>query len=211
MASRALAHTPVRAGLLRSSAQPKVVHGSLVAARPAATLLSASTPKGGTACQCVCGDRVVWNREVFKGNVVKEKEHECEHEVCPMVNVPGLKVTTECNYVEDITELTEGTVCRCQCGDKLIWRSRGFYGNRVEELEQYCLKDICPRVSPVPGLRFEAQCRYDKHLFRHPHSGQPHGLHSRASRRGLMILDVARSLGFAMLGVMISGATEVLL
>merc|ERR1719313_917221 len=84
---------------------------------------------GGTACQCVCGDRVVWNREVFKGDVAAQKEYECEHKVCPKVTVPGLKVQAKCSYVKDMSELTAGTICNCQCGDKIVWRNRAFYGN----------------------------------------------------------------------------------
>merc|ERR1719460_3305576 len=76
-----------------------------------------ASDNGGTACQCICGDRVVWNREVFAGDVVVQKEHECEHEVCPRLTVPGLKVQSKCTYYKDMKELTAGTLCNCQCGD----------------------------------------------------------------------------------------------
>lgn len=123
----------------------------------------------GTACTCVCGNRVVWRRELFAGNVKGMKEHECEHDICPYVNIPGLRVTAECTYVEDIRELTAGTVCICQCGDRAAWHNRGFYGNVVEEKEHECLQEVCPRIQPVPGYRFEADCRFDPNLFRmHP-------------------------------------------
>jgi len=123
----------------------------------------------GTACTCVCGNRVVWRRELFAGNVKSMKEHECEHDICPYVNIPGLRVTAECTYVEDIRELTAGTVCICQCGDRAAWHNRGFYGNVVEEKEHECLHEVCPRINPVPGYRFETECRFDPNLFQmHP-------------------------------------------
>lgn len=134
--------------------------------------------KGGTACQCVCGDRVVWHREVFQGNVVREKEHECEHQICPRVTVPGLRVKAQCTYVEDIAELTAGTVCNCQCGDRIVWRNRAFYGDVREKMERECLKKICPRVNPVPGYRFYSHCIFDKHLFAAPVQ-QPKALAAR--------------------------------
>jgi len=120
---------------------------------------------GGTACSCVCGERTVWKREIFNGNVVEEKEKECHEEVCPKANIPGLITKAECTYVQDIEELTAGTLCQCRCGDKTVWRNRGFYGNVVEYRERQCLEDICPRVSPTPGLRFEAKCRFEPRLF----------------------------------------------
>jgi len=123
----------------------------------------------GTACTCVCGNRVVWRRELFAGNVKDFKEHECEHDICPYVNIPGLRVIAECTYVKDIRQLTAGTICICQCGDKAAWHNRGFYGNVVEQKERECLQEVCPRVNPVPGYRFTADCRFDPNLFRmHP-------------------------------------------
>lgn len=121
--------------------------------------------QGGTACRCICGDRIVWQREVFDGHVKAEKEKECEHEICPRHQIPGLEVQAQCTEVNDIKELTAGTVCQCRCGDKIAWRNRGFYGDVKEEKEAECLKSICPRVNPVPGIRFEAQCIYDEDLF----------------------------------------------
>jgi len=123
---------------------------------------------GGTACQCVCGDRIVWHRKVFSGNMVKEKEYECSHKICPAITVPGLKVKAQCTFVKHMSELTAGTLCDCQCGDKIVWRNRGFYGDVGDKMEKQCLKKICPRVNPVPGYRFTANCRFDKHLFAEP-------------------------------------------
>mmetsp|Transcript_13764 Transcript_13764/g.39636 ORF Transcript_13764/g.39636 Transcript_13764/m.39636 type:complete len:320 (-) Transcript_13764:61-1020(-) len=124
--------------------------------------------KGGTACMCVCGDRVVWNRLVFEGDVEKMKEDECEHQVCPQIIIPGLQVRSECFYVQDLSELQAGTVCQCQCGDKLAWRDRPFYGNVTEERERYCMEDLCPRINPLPGVRFEASCTFNRYLFAQP-------------------------------------------
>lgn len=147
--------------------------GSLALRSPSASaaagsLLRAHRGNDGTACQCICGDRVVWHRLVFKGNVKAQKEHECEHEVCPHIIIPGLQVVSECTYVADLRELMAGTLCQCQCGDKAAWRNRAFYGNVTEERERYCLEDLCPRISPVPGLRFEARCVFDQQLFQEP-------------------------------------------
>merc|ERR1719273_2058308 len=72
----------------------------------------------GTACECVCGGRVVWKRALFAGNVKETKEHECEHDICPYVNIPGLHVVAQCTFVKDVRDLTAGTLCLCQCGDK---------------------------------------------------------------------------------------------
>uniref|UniRef100_A0A7S2BP35 Uncharacterized protein n=1 Tax=Alexandrium andersonii TaxID=327968 RepID=A0A7S2BP35_9DINO len=121
---------------------------------------------GGTACQCICGDRIVWHRELFEGDVKESKERECEHDICPYVSIPGLQVTSECTYVEDIRELTAGTVCFCQCGDKAAWVNRGFYGNVTGEKERECIEDVCPRVNPLPGLIHRAECRFNPELFR---------------------------------------------
>jgi len=133
------------------------------------------TCRGGTACRCQCGERVVWSRQVFKGDVVAQKEHECEHEVCPSANIPGLMVHTSCHYVEDVAELRAGTICSCQCGDKAVWRGQTFYGNVSKAMEARCLEHICPRVSPVPGLLFEARCRFEPRLF------DSTGIHSAAA------------------------------
>jgi len=127
-----------------------------------------NSTQGGTVCQCICGDRVVWHRLIFAGDVEKEKEKECEEEVCPHVIIPGLRVYAECNYVEDLTDLTAGTLCDCQCGDKTAWRDRAFYGDVRKEKEKYCLEELCPLVSPIPGLRFEASCSFDRQLYALP-------------------------------------------
>ncbi|CAK0831250.1 unnamed protein product [Prorocentrum cordatum] len=124
-----------------------------------------SADAGGTSCRCVCGHTVVWHREIFRGNVVREKEYECEEEVCPAVSIPGLVATGECTYVEDIQELTAGTVCLCVCGGRVAWRGRAFYGNVTSERERECLEEVCPVVNPIPGLQFEAKCRFVKNLF----------------------------------------------
>jgi len=121
--------------------------------------------RGGTACHCTCGHTVVWQREIFEGNVVNQKEHECEEVVCPAVSIPGLVANAECSYVEDIQELTAGTVCRCLCGDQVTWRDRAFYGDVVEKRELECLEEVCPVTNPLPGLRFEAHCRFVPTLF----------------------------------------------
>ncbi|CAK0805307.1 unnamed protein product [Prorocentrum cordatum] len=120
---------------------------------------------GGTACHCTCGHTVVWQREIFEGDVVSEKEYECEEVLCPAVSIPGLVASAECSYVEDVRELTGGTVCRCLCGDQVAWRDRAFYGDVVESREQQCLEEVCPVANPVPGLRFEAHCRFVPTLF----------------------------------------------
>lgn len=121
--------------------------------------------EGGTACRCVCGHQVVWHREIFRGNVVEEKEYECEEKVCPAVSIPGLVAKGECTYVEDIQELTAGTVCLCICGGRVAWRGRAFYGNVTRERERECLEEVCPVVNPIPGLKFEAKCRFVPNLF----------------------------------------------
>lgn len=147
----------------------------------------------GTACQCICGDRIVWHRELFAGNVKELKEHECEHDICPYVNIPGLRVTAECTYVKDIRELTAGTLCMCQCGDKAAWVNRGFYGNVTQQKERECLEEICPRVNPLPGLRFQAECRFDPNLFTlhpvqpaHPDGGRPPPQQGAGARPGVI-------------------------
>eukprot|EP00405_Crypthecodinium_cohnii_P011269 CAMPEP_0206436502 /NCGR_PEP_ID=MMETSP0324_2-20121206/10515_1 /ASSEMBLY_ACC=CAM_ASM_000836 /TAXON_ID=2866 /ORGANISM="Crypthecodinium cohnii, Strain Seligo" /LENGTH=181 /DNA_ID=CAMNT_0053903667 /DNA_START=201 /DNA_END=747 /DNA_ORIENTATION=+ len=99
------------------------------------TTITEAPPKGGTTCECICGDRLVWHRLIFAGDVKSEKERECEHEICPQVIIPGLQVHAECHYVEDISELTAGTLCQCQCGVKTAWRDRAFYGDVRKEKE----------------------------------------------------------------------------
>lgn len=144
------------------------VAASSTSATTTTTAGTTSLPPGGTVCSCICGDRVVWHRLIFAGDVEKEKEHECEEEICPSIIIPGLRVNSECSYVEDLSEMTSGTLCQCQCGDKMAWRNRGFYGNVVQEKEKYCLEELCPRINPLPGLRFEARCVFDKHLWAFP-------------------------------------------
>eukprot|EP00419_Tripos_fusus_P027286 CAMPEP_0172725326 /NCGR_PEP_ID=MMETSP1074-20121228/88131_1 /TAXON_ID=2916 /ORGANISM="Ceratium fusus, Strain PA161109" /LENGTH=250 /DNA_ID=CAMNT_0013552065 /DNA_START=154 /DNA_END=902 /DNA_ORIENTATION=- len=164
--------------------------------------ITSDKTQDGTACTCVCGNRVVWRRELFAGNVKGVKEHECEHDICPYVNIPGLRVTAECTYVKDIRELTAGTVCVCQCGDKAAWHNRGFYGNVVEEKERECLQDVCPRLNPVPGYRFEADCRFDPNLFQmhptrpmgprqYPQQSDPYGACERPRPGSLVVLVLA--------------------
>jgi len=131
-------------------------------------LVISRTDQGGTACQCMCGDRVAWHRLIFPGNVEKLKEWECKHEVCPNIIIPGMRVRADCTFVEDLAELIAGTVCTCQCGDKMAWRNQAFYGNVSEEKEEYCLKELCPRINPLPGLRHRAQCHFDPKLFSFP-------------------------------------------
>lgn len=139
--------------------------GSLVLARTGNARAVGAPDAGGTSCRCVCGHTVVWHREIFRGNVVREKEYECEEKVCPAVSIPGLVATGECTYVEDIEELTAGTVCLCVCGGRVAWRGRAFYGNVTRERERECLEEVCPVVNPIPGLKFEAKCRFVKNLF----------------------------------------------
>jgi len=121
---------------------------------------------GGTACQCICGDRTVWRRAIFEGDVVKEKEKECEYEICPSVNIPGLNVISKCEYTQNLDELTGGTVCSCTCGGKQVWRQRRFYGEVASEKEDYCLEKVCPKVATLPGMISESHCKYDKTLFK---------------------------------------------
>jgi len=129
--------------------------------------------RGGTACQCICGDRVAWHRLIFPGDVEAEKERECQKEVCPNIIIPGLRTLAECTYVEDLSELIAGTICQCQCGDKMAWRNQMFYGNVTGEKETECLEELCPRVNPLPGLRHTAHCRFDPELFSFPSALRP--------------------------------------
>lgn len=129
----------------------------------------------GTTCQCVCGDRVIWRRMLFQGNVVEQKEFECEYDICPNAAVPGLKVHAKCDLVEDIRTLSAGTVCYCQCGERRVWRNAAFRGDVEDKMEHRCLEEICPRVQPIPGYRFEAQCRYDEYLFVNRDVGSMYG------------------------------------
>lgn len=145
--------------------------GLVVRGAPA---LQSAPQHGGTACHCICGDRVVWHRRVFPGNVKAEKENQCEQEICPMIIIPGLRVYADCTYAADLTNLIAGTLCQCQCGDRLAWRDRGFYGNVTAEKEQECLEEVCPRVNPLPGLRYEANCRFDPKLFALPDARKAH-------------------------------------
>lgn len=129
------------------------------------SVTDSSKPRGGTACRCICGDRTVWERAIFAGDVVKKKQLQCEQEICPTISIPGLMVHSECNYVEDLAELTGGTLCRCQCGDRSVWRNWGFYGNVTKEKEVECLEEVCPRVNPLPGIQFTAKCYFNPQLF----------------------------------------------
>lgn len=177
--SRVARETPVVHHALASAAPVVPTHDVVIAKD---SKLSSSTSKtdasksdasksklfngGGTACQCICGDRTVWRRAIFEGDVVKEKEHECEYEICPSVNIPGLNVVAKCEYTEDLDDLTGGTVCSCTCGGKQVWRQRRFYGEVVEEKEEYCLKTVCPKVAQLPGMISETECKYDPKLFK---------------------------------------------
>mmetsp|Transcript_87622 Transcript_87622/g.203812 ORF Transcript_87622/g.203812 Transcript_87622/m.203812 type:complete len:236 (+) Transcript_87622:19-726(+) len=147
----------------RSRTTPSATTTALPGEPPESTL--APTKQGGTACQCICGDRIVWHRKLFVGDVKEQKEEECKNDVCPYVNIPGLQVQAECAYVQDIKQLTAGTVCYCQCGDKAAWVNRGFYGNVTQEKERECIESVCPRISPIPGLIYRAKCRFDSELF----------------------------------------------
>lgn len=179
------------AQLLLIQAQASAVAPSLRLAKIApekSAALAVLNKQGGTACECICGSRVVWHRLVFAGNVEKEREWECEHEVCPDIMIPGLRVRAECTYVEDLSELAAGTLCQCQCGDKAAWRNQGFYGNVSEEKERECIEELCPQLNPLPGVRFEADCYFDPHLFSFPAIGNastapPMRLRSTAQRR----------------------------
>lgn len=170
-------HAPVLSGREQKPRNESVDHraertagslqGNQIHTRGHSVKLASSVPKtqGGTACHCVCGHTVVWQREIFKGDVVHEKKYECEEKVCPAVSIPGLIARAECSYVEDIRELTAGTICLCLCGDQVAWRGRAFYGNVVEKRERECLEEVCPIANPLPGLRFEARCRFVPELF----------------------------------------------
>jgi len=124
-----------------------------------------SSAPGGTACECICGNQVLWTRAVFPGNVKEYKEHECVHDICPRVSIPGLIVRAECTYVSKPEDLAAGTLCQCLCGDKIAWRNRGFQGNVVKRKEAECMKEVCPRVNPLPGIIFRTDCRFDEKLF----------------------------------------------
>lgn len=129
----------------------------------------------GTSCQCVCGDRVIWRRMLFQGDVVKQKEFECEYDICPNAAVPGLKVHAKCDIIQDITTLSAGTVCYCQCGERRVWRNAAFRGDVEARMEHRCLEEICPRVQPIPGYKFESECRYDEYLFVNRDVGSMYG------------------------------------
>lgn len=190
-----------------SAPRPHAPDAAAAAVAGAATLrgglVISRTDQGGTACQCTCGDRVAWRRLLFPGNVARQKEWECEHEVCPNIIIPGLRVRAECTFVEDLAELIAGTVCSCQCGDKLAWRNQVFYGNVTEEKENECLTELCPRINPLPGVHHRAKCRFDPKLFSFPMRVQttpPPSLQARASASmapSAMLLLGALSLGFA--------------
>jgi len=184
----------VDAGSLQASGYPPIARARHSNSN---STVAEGTDEGGTACQCICGDRVVWSREVFAGNVVAKKEHECEHQICPRVAVPGLKVQAKCAYVKKMSELTAGTVCNCQCGDKIVWRNRAFYGDVREEKKKECLKSLCPRINPVPGYRFTAQCAFDQRLFAQPVQQPKAWASPRAAFSGCSILAVASSMAFA--------------
>merc|ERR1719329_1068000 len=105
---------------------------------------------------------------LFQGDVVSQKELECEYDICPQVNIPGLKVHSQCEYHEDITDLSAGSLCRCQWGDM------------AEKMQKRCLEEICPRVQPIPGYRFEGECHYYKYLFVNRDVGSMYCQHPRA-------------------------------
>lgn len=181
---RALRRT---AGVLESEGLPSAANAVLslagyrpaeaAAAAPAAEEVPAEAAEeedeGGTACRCICGDRAVWHRALFRGDVEKEKERECREEICPHLMIPGLRIHAECNYAKKTTDLTAGTLCNCNCGEQITWRNRGFYGNVTEEKEKECLEELCPMVNPVPGLVFRAHCTYDENLFAMPKPREP--------------------------------------
>lgn len=125
---------------------------------------STALDQGTTVCQCVCGGRVVWHRELFNGNVEEEKETYCRDEVCPSVMVPGLKIDSQCNYHADSREVTGGTICDCDCGSKRLWQGKMFYGDVGAEKERECVEEICPRHA-VPGLKSTSKCIFKEDLF----------------------------------------------
>lgn len=128
------------------------------------TSLRAGRDMGTTACQCICGDRMVWHRELFKGDVEAKQETYCREELCPRVMVPGLKVTAECTYHADSAKVTGGTICSCDCGTKKIWQNKMFYGDVRDEKEKECLDKVCPNHA-MPGLKSDAICTYKEDLF----------------------------------------------
>jgi len=163
----------------RSGRSPRAA----VAAPPGEAAKEPKKDEGGTACRCICGDRAVWHRALFPGNVKKEKEEECREQVCPAIMIPGLRIHAECTYAEKSMDLTAGTLCQCNCGEQVAWRNRGFYGNVIKEKEKECIEELCPMVNPVPGLRFTAQCSYDENLFAIPQPREP--MKSKAAHRQL--------------------------
>mmetsp|Transcript_122169 Transcript_122169/g.390746 ORF Transcript_122169/g.390746 Transcript_122169/m.390746 type:complete len:135 (-) Transcript_122169:135-539(-) len=103
----------------------------------------------------------------------------------------------------DLTDLTAGTLCDCQCGDKTAWRDRAFYGDVRKEKEKYCLEELCPLVSPIPGLRFEASCSFDRQLYALPRP-RPRDPYP-AAKRPLMAKSqaaVRRPFGVALLAAL---------
>jgi len=161
-------------------------------AKKASTLLRAGKDSGSTVCQCICGGRTVWHREIFNGDVEAEKERYCKEDICPGVMVPGLKIESSCSYHADSTEVTGGTVCSCDCGSKRLWSGKMFYGDVVIEKERECLEDICPSHA-TPGLRSTAKCTFHEDLFAkdEAHSSSKHAFRLLS----LGVFSMAISLG----------------
>jgi len=156
------------------------------------TSLRAGKDSGSTVCQCICGGRTVWHREIFNGDVEAEKERYCKEDICPGVMVPGLKIESSCSYHADSTEVTGGTVCSCDCGSKRLWSGKMFYGDVVIEKERECLEDICPSHA-TPGLRSTAKCTFHEDLFAkdEAHSSSKHAFRLLS----LGVFSMAISLG----------------
>jgi len=140
----------------------------------------ATTKGGGTACDCICGGQQHWNQKIFKGNVVTKMESHCHDVVCARENIPGLESTAKCTYKSDLRELTGGTICNCKCGGRPAWQDKKFHGNVVEEQERACKDVVCPKITSIPGQRFDAQCVYKDDVFAHS-GGITHGLWSLAA------------------------------
>jgi len=62
-----------------------------------------STLIEGTACDCACGEKLVWQQQRFHGDVAEERERECLKKICPVVNpLPGIIFKSECTFHEDL-------------------------------------------------------------------------------------------------------------
>mmetsp|Transcript_122169 Transcript_122169/g.390744 ORF Transcript_122169/g.390744 Transcript_122169/m.390744 type:complete len:261 (-) Transcript_122169:157-939(-) len=139
-----------------------------------------NSTQGGTVCQCICGDRVVWHRLIFAGDVEKEKEKECEKEVCPHVIIPGLRVYAECNYVEDgsvprnifgldsagLDRFDGGYVVRLPVRRQDRVARPGLLRRRAKGEGKVLLGGVVPLGQPDPGLALRGQLLFRPAIVR---------------------------------------------